>query len=256
MTPTQQMQTSKIMHGWLPVRHMQAHITGSTQCPGCHCPDETFEHLFRCKNKKLHKTRIELVGALRTKLLCTGIPWIMVEAIYNMLTEYMNGQKINIPEHQSIAVAMRSQIRVGVHLFPRGFLTVAWVQALEDLSIPHPERKAAILLKSLWMELVDKLWRCRNNIAHDKQNLTRKADDETLATRLIWFLENTQVISPGDQFLLQYTADDIQKMTGFTRRRLVTNLETVQATYTMEQQHRERGQRVITSYFQRRQDSH
>lgn len=45
-TTTQQRQTSKIMHGWLPVGHMHGHATGNTHCPGCPCMDETMDHLF------------------------------------------------------------------------------------------------------------------------------------------------------------------------------------------------------------------
>jgi hypothetical protein len=57
---TQRMQTSKILHGWLPVMHMQAHITGWAQCPGCACPDETMDHLFHCSNRVLANKRGEL----------------------------------------------------------------------------------------------------------------------------------------------------------------------------------------------------
>jgi hypothetical protein len=45
ITATEQMKTSKIMHGWLPVNHMRGHVTGITQCPCCPHPDETMEHV-------------------------------------------------------------------------------------------------------------------------------------------------------------------------------------------------------------------
>ncbi len=48
-TPTQQMQTSKILHDWLPpVMHMLSHMTGNAQCPGCSCPNEMIQHLLHC----------------------------------------------------------------------------------------------------------------------------------------------------------------------------------------------------------------
>ncbi len=72
MGHTQRMQTSKIMLGWLPVMHMQAHITGQAQCPGCVCPDETMDHIFRCTNRVLGKKREELLLNLRAKLLAAG----------------------------------------------------------------------------------------------------------------------------------------------------------------------------------------
>jgi len=43
-SPTQVTQTSKIMHDWLPVMHMQAHTTGTAQCPSCLHDDETLDH--------------------------------------------------------------------------------------------------------------------------------------------------------------------------------------------------------------------
>ena len=45
---TKQMQTCKIMHGWLPVVHMRHHITGINQCPGCKCTNETINHFLQC----------------------------------------------------------------------------------------------------------------------------------------------------------------------------------------------------------------
>ncbi len=47
-TRTQLMQTSKIMHGWLPVNHIVGRVTQITQCPGCHHNDKTMDHLFHC----------------------------------------------------------------------------------------------------------------------------------------------------------------------------------------------------------------
>ena len=49
MTKTKFMQTSKIMHGWLPTMHMRQHITGISQCPGCACQDETIDHMVACE---------------------------------------------------------------------------------------------------------------------------------------------------------------------------------------------------------------
>jgi hypothetical protein len=39
-TPTQKMQTSNIMHAWLPTMHMQGHKHGVSSCPNCLHPDK------------------------------------------------------------------------------------------------------------------------------------------------------------------------------------------------------------------------
>lgn len=54
------MQTSKIMHDWLPVMNMFGHITGLKQCPACAHPDETLAHLvFHCSHPALVRKRTE-----------------------------------------------------------------------------------------------------------------------------------------------------------------------------------------------------
>ena len=65
-------------------------------------------------------------------------------------------------------------------------------------------------------------------------------------------LQNPQVvIAQQDHFLLNYTTDDIQRMSGCTRKKLAQNLETVQKALATEALQRKQGQGVITSYFKR-----
>ena len=61
-------QTSKLMHGWLPVMHMRQYITGMNQCPCCtECKDETIKHLFQCPNHLMTQRRDEAIEQLRKK---------------------------------------------------------------------------------------------------------------------------------------------------------------------------------------------
>jgi hypothetical protein len=66
-TPTQRMQTSKIMHDWLPVKHMLSHIKGSPVCPLCPHADETLDHIFRCPHPVLAAQREILLKELLKK---------------------------------------------------------------------------------------------------------------------------------------------------------------------------------------------
>ena len=251
MGHTQRMQTSKIMHGWLPVMHMQAHITGRTQCPGCLCPDETTDHIFHCTNRVLVHKREELLLNLRKKWLAAGIPRVITDALYNLLFAYLKRKAPPSHPHPEIARAIAAQIRIGIELIPRGFLAQEWTTLLESFSIGRTEGKMMKVLNSLWLDFTDQVWRARNDIAHKKESLSRQAEDETWKTQLEWFLTHPQHISPNDQWLLNFTSDGILQMTGYVRKRLVKNLERVRRVYTNEQTLRSKGQQVITRFFSR-----
>ena len=125
-TTTQQRQTSKIMHGWLPVGHMHGHATGNTQCPGCPCPDETMDHLFRCQHVKLNEKKDDLITSVRTKGISGGIPRVIMAAICQLLYDLIHGNTSAIPDHPSFLAkkAVRSQMAIGIRLFPRGFISI------------------------------------------------------------------------------------------------------------------------------------
>ena len=102
-TTTQQRQTSKIMHGWLPIGHMHGHATGNTQCPGCPCPDETMDHLFGCPHTELMAKKDDLITSIRTKGISSGIPRVIMETICRLLYNLIHGNNWAIPEHPSLA---------------------------------------------------------------------------------------------------------------------------------------------------------
>ena len=102
------------------------------------------------------------------------------------------------------------------------------------------------------MDFTYPLWLCRNTRAHKKNNLTQQAEEGSLAARLLWFLDNPHVLAASDRFLLDYTAEDICKMTGFIRRRRVKQLEIILKAYEMEKQLHAKGQSVITAFFPRK----
>jgi hypothetical protein len=250
ITATQRMQTSKIMHGWLPVNHMQGHATGVTQCPCCPHPDETLEHLFECTNPKLRKQKDTLINELRSKGKAKGIPSAIMEALCRMLYDVINSNTPTLPDHPTLKAAVQSQINIGAHLLPRGFLSDCWLTALKEFGVEHPERKIAAVLKLIWFDFTDVIWRNRNAVVHDGDNQARQMEQNTWAAKLLWYLENKHVIARRDQFIMNYTEDDVAAMPCLTRRKMVQNLERLEAVYARELQLREIGQRTIHSYFQ------
>ena len=248
-TSTQQRQTSKIMHGWLPINHMQGHATGITQCPCCPSPDETMDHLFRCPHRALMQKKDDLITSVRSKGISSGIPRVIMEAICRLLYDFVHGRHPQIPDHTSIAAAVRSQMAIGIRLLPRGFISIKWLHAMEEFGVERPAQKFSKLLRLIWFEFTDTLWRNRNEIVHSANNRARQQEQETWAARLRWYLEHSHVISPLDQFVLNYTEEGIQTMPNATRRRLVQNLERLERIYAIELRTRARGQRTLRSYF-------
>ena len=65
LSQTRFMQTAKIMHGWLPIGHMQKHVTAHATCLACGHPDETIQYMMRCPAAKMRRKREEVLkGAL------------------------------------------------------------------------------------------------------------------------------------------------------------------------------------------------
>ena len=107
----------------------------------------------------------------------------------------------------------------------------------------------ATLLRLIWFDFTDVIWRNRNEIAHERENNVRQMENTTWANKLLWYLENRHVIARRDQFFINYMAEDIETIPGLTRRKMVQNLERLEAAYAREVQLLILGQRTITSYF-------
>jgi hypothetical protein len=57
--PLKRIKTSKSMHGWLNIGRQKSKISpdavNSHKCPRCHEPEETQEHILKCKHVGAHK---------------------------------------------------------------------------------------------------------------------------------------------------------------------------------------------------------
>ena len=177
---------------------------------------------------------------------------MVMETLTKILHEYTNGLDPTTPTHPGLATAVEAQQRIGIHLLPRGFMATKWTDVLEEFLIDNPERKISCLLRMMWLDFTEQLWKCRNAVAHKHKNLNEQAKEETWAARLLWFLVNPHVLAAADRFLLDYEEADIQGMTGYVRKRRVQQLERVMKTYANERTLRTRGQSVITQFFKQK----
>lgn len=194
-----------------------------------------------------------LVTLIRTKGISGGIPRVIMETICRLLYDLIHGNVSTVPDHPSLARAVRVQMTIGARLLPRGFIAKEWLECLKDFGVQQPEQKMSKLLKLIWFEFTDTLWRNRNEIAHGSNSRSREHERETWASKLRWYLENKHVISPIDQFVMSYTEEGIDTMPNLTRRQLVQHLERLKRVFAVEQRARAMGLGTIWSFFGVRQ---
>lgn len=252
-TPTQMVKMSKIMHDWLPVMHMQAHITGVRQCPNCTHNDETLDHLFHCTHPTMKCKREELLAHLRKKGLKLGIPYPILDAMISLFSTYFNnGQPTHHTYPDLIQRAATTQLNIGLMYLPRGYLATSWIDAMEAYDCPHPAQKLAALIYFIWNDITDTLWRTRNELVHHTHNLTDLATEDDLAARLTWYLGNYRdVLAPSDHHLVRFNTQDIQTWSLPIRKEWLQHLMAADAAFTLERNLRPPGQPLITDYFTR-----
>ena len=248
-TPTQRMHTSKILHGWLPVMHMLAHMSGNTQCPGCPHPDETFEHLVHCPHPLLQAKREEIIAALRKKGLKLRAPRALLDFLVSTILgsgSHINDDDGTSPLHRALA----SQKRIGLLMTLRGFLATEWTTYLRSCGLSYPSRTMAWILRFLWFDSFDALWRIRNDILHRQQNDYSNLEDSRLQERLHWFLDNNTSISRRDHFLLRFSHQDVHLLPHRTKKELARLLTRAMDIHSKELLLLDKGQTRITDFFQ------
>jgi hypothetical protein len=110
-------------------------------------------------------------------------------------------------------------------MFLRGFLTKNWTCALDKLGVDHAPCIISWLLRFIWFDCTDLLWREWNHILHRSQNNHHQLESTRLNDRLQWFLDHRHLLARRDQYLLKYTALDIAGMPPRTKRELVRLLD-------------------------------
>lgn len=250
---TKMMQTSKIMHDWLPVMHMQGHITGLQQCPGCKHTDETLDHLFHCRHPTLIKTRTKIFKTTSTKCTQLKLPRIFIQGLCGVIRAYFDKTDYTHNDNIHIAAAVHAQKRIGFQYLLRGFIVSKWQQALEALHCEYVDRKLTNLLYFIWFEITHVLWRARNDIVHHGSNLNRQADESRIDRQLTWFKYNYMTtIASTDFRLASYDVDSLHTLTLQSKRERLHQLNVAKAAFDLELTITAQGQQVITRYFNAR----
>ena len=246
-TPTQNMQVSKLMHGWLPVMHREGRISGIRQCPGCDNDDETLEHFFRCTHASYLEARSRTLQRMVQNGIDKGIPPLFMRQFVGYLSHTLGH---NGPLRDSrFEVACQDQDDIGEGMLGRGFISVEWTRILTDMGTHHPQRKMVFLLRNIWDELFGVLWKTRNTLLHNNPNFTTELTHTQLGDRLQWYLEHRDHLARQDQFLARYSASSIDNMSTEVRRAWIQHLDAARDAWAKEQHILESGQTLITQFF-------
>jgi hypothetical protein len=250
-SPTQLMQTSKIMHDWLPVMHMYGHITGLQQCPACTHTDETLDHLFHCRNPALVRSRTSALTALIKKGKTLRLPFTFTDTIRGMLLAYFDEQDYEpTRSNRYLRDAIEAQTQIGIHLLPRGYFAKQWLSVLESFRCEHADRKLASFIYFIWTEVTDTIWRTRNDIVHHGTNLNRLQDESRIDRSLIWFQRNKrEALARTDYGLTTYDIDALHILTLASKRERLRQLQVAKAAFDIEKTMAGKGQHTITRYF-------
>jgi ribonuclease HI len=242
--------TSKLLHGWLPVMHVHGRVTGSTQCPGCEETDETIDHMLSCPHERMETVRHQAIINVREQGIKQGLPAGFMTCVQQYLRYVLLNQSDDLdPDLNRIRV---SQHAIGPMMFVRGYLSIEWLKLLRSLIGQHAERKLARLIRILWDYLIAPLWATRNDILHRHSNYVSENTHAQLGDRLIWYTRHREELDIRDQFLARHTLAQIEAMTTSQRREWVRHLDTARTAWAKERNTIASGQRLITQYFQRR----
>lgn len=239
--------TSKVLHGWLPVMHQQGRITGCTQCPGCEETDETFDHMIQCTNDRMQAARSQAIIDVREVGIKQRLPLGFMNNVQQYLRLILNDSEEDLDADLRDAVA--SQQKIGPLMFIRGYLSSDWLRLLRSYDNVNPEQKLARLVRIIWDQLVETLWKTRNDILHRNANYVSENTHAQLGDRLIWYTEHKDELSRRDQFLARHTLSQIEAMTTSQRREWVRHLDVARAAWAKEKAILLKGQTLITQYF-------
>ena len=170
-------------------------------------------------------------------------------ALCDLLQEYFTGKTYE-PTQDIVGEAVAAQRAIGLQYLPQGIFAIQWRHALESRSCDHADRKLASFIYMMWTEIVDKIWRARNEIVHHGNNLNRQVDESHIDRRLRWYKDHHQDILAHQDFnLTAYDLCELHILTLASKREHLRQLDIAKKRYSIETQLWAKGQRVITQYF-------
>ncbi len=131
------------------------------------------------------------------------------------------------------------------------YLALDWIDALESMDNDKPEQGLQTIVKTIWFEVAEPMWRHRNELAHGPGSAAQKAIDAKLDALLLWYRRHQEEVLPyHQQYLRRYsTVDDITKLRQSTKRAWINHLKVAAAEWKKDRDCRREGSQLITRFF-------
>ena len=233
-TPTQLMQTSKIIHDWLPVKHMLSHVQGSPVCPLCAHADETLDHIFHCPHLVLAAQHEILLEELRKKGLRTGILWAVMDAFSGFLLAYITGATPTAPSNPILLNLYTAQHRIGFQMLTQGLLSMSWIHTMTVMGCSNPYCKLSTFIFHMWTTFTDPIWRERNHLTHDSLNFNDCYTEQEIDSQLIWYSQNFRTVLSCQTFRLieNIDTDHLDIIPLRTKRQMLLHLDAARDAFS------------------------
>ena len=213
MSRLRRVQTSKMMHEWLPVHNMRGHVTGLTQCPGCAHASEDIAHMYRCPHPMMEATRRKALVAMERSLLRRRIPRRVVDALVGIARSQCgaNGEYAKRTNFPDTRAAVDEQDKIGYNMMMRGFIAKGWGRALRNMGSTRAGSQTASIVRVVLNEFLDVVWKQRCDVLHQESNKYNVAEDEALTKKLLWYKQHRQeILGRQDWHMTHYSEDGLR----------------------------------------------
>ena len=215
--------TSKMLHGWLNTGHQREKITkdpSSSLCPCCKLPDETFEHILRCKAPSAEKARVSAqtkLSSLSKKLGSTT--WkVLHQALCNWLKHgnkmthpCLDGYFLKAGQRPLLETALKNQDKIGWDYAMRGYLSTSWVDSEyygKHGATPDSVRQSWLrsIIKEIWV-FNKTMWTHRNSILHSTEIPLRELRESSVNSHIRSLYDQQQDFAVLDQVIFDTPLD-------------------------------------------------
>jgi hypothetical protein len=214
--PLKRIKTSKSMHGWLNTGRQKAKIspdaTDSHNCPRCHEPNETQEHILKCRHVGAHKKRYDLVLPMMKKIQQNNL--CPAQRVFTQcIRSWLESPETIIPDVSSVHDSQRGllqraiddQAKIGWHLAMRGYLSKYWGLAVSaNHHLAENNDKGEVWVRKTVLQLwafAHEMWEHRNSVLHDTQlESSRKVRDAEINDLIAKLYEKVDIYSAEDRW--------------------------------------------------------
>ena len=172
----------------------------------------------------------------------------MTIAIVDLVTAFrIDNQDYEIPEDTKtlIVTAIKKQMGLGKDAYPCGLLCVQWKHAQQEYFCQVGSRKCehkwAATLATKLIELTNDMWKHRNNILHNKDNIIREQEHQTLNDHInyiysdlpksLWFFSHAEQL-----FFKKSDKQNLKKCRLYKKRQWIRKANTFLCIYRRQQE--------------------